>query len=1020
MDSYHYKAFISYNHNPRDSKVTRHLQNKLENFRIPKGLRNGRGPKGVGRVFLDKGELEVAGDLDKKILWALEHSEYLIVICSPESVESPWVKKEIEYFLQFHEKGNILTVVTEGEPMDVLPEALLFREVVSDTGEHVRIPQEPLACDYRGSIRKAEKTELPRLVAALIGCRYDDLMQRQRNYKMKRLIAVIASAAVAFACFACYMIWSNIQINENYEASLKEQSESLSLQSAEALEKGDRIKAVEYALQALPTQKQDRPVISDAVFSLSEAMDLYRTPEAETLSAVRTLGAYRSIRDVAVSQDEPFLAMVSGDGALSIRNTGTGAYVGKKYAKKTSRKGDIRSVTFAAHGKLVLLSADRLAVYDCAKEKELWSVQPDCAPAAADAAIAGNETICFAAKDEDHADAIIQVDLSSGKEKARTKLPEVEDLLVEQIIVSDDGSRIAGWYAQPLKDTDKEVYEEPFEDALFMIDTDSGKFTALGTRVNIWNMVFTEQGQLVVCVENERPTAGDMYQYDLADLTSASNRMVFTNEKERTVKLEAIDAATGKPLWLSEFTESFSGIPRVDMEGSKDLLPGQVVCAFGSRMKAYDQDGRETMTCVFASPIRAFWKVDPDAQTNYTIRAVLLGGQLALCDPRDHEMVTMSDVFQSPVSASFIQDKQVFIEYSEKGRIRTEEALLQYAYRGSDPRWESYETALPAETEHLKAVPFEGSFVEYDNANGELWILRREADTGKILWKETYSSDNLDLWNCLGASGDVLWFDGEDSYVSGKKCRSLRGVDLKTGKLKDDVFSLINEPEISYIAEERSLMETADGFLYISRKSSYDPGENADKIVSRVNLKDKTITSRPIEFGETDIVMCADPDGGAFYIFDGSVIRKESADGKEQYEVKTGKCTPRGIAVSAEGDLIACGNTDGQTVLYRYLAKNGQFITNAFVPKDTDITKFTDFTLQVLPHGELLAGMDTGTSAEACVLGGDVWGTMSVIRAFIAYNEEKQQFLLRGEDEIGHIPYCSLPELIRMGGEEVK
>ena len=323
MNEHHYKAFISYNHNPRDSRITRHLQSKLENFRIPKELRKGKDTKGVGRVFLDKGELEVAGDLDEKILWALEHSEFLIVICSPESKESPWVHKEIEYFLQFHEKDNVLTVVTEGEPKDVLPEILLQREVVADTGERFVIPQEPLACDYRGPIRKAEKEELPRLVAALIHCRYDDLMQRQRSYRMKRMIAVLTSAAAAFALLAGYMIWSNVQINENYLASLKEQSHSLALQSEEALQKGDRIKAIEYALEALPTEEQERPVVSDAVYALSEAIDLYNTPEEETISAVRTYGTYERIRAVKVSNDEPILAMIVKDGALSIRNTET-------------------------------------------------------------------------------------------------------------------------------------------------------------------------------------------------------------------------------------------------------------------------------------------------------------------------------------------------------------------------------------------------------------------------------------------------------------------------------------------------------------------------------------------------------------------------------------------------------------------------------------------------------------------------------------------------------------------------
>ena len=124
----HYNAFISYNHNPRDNKIVATLQRQLENYRIPKEIRASTGVAKIERVFLDKGELEVAGDLNKVICDALENTDYLIVICSPESKKSIWVQREIEYFLRNHSIDNILTVITAGEPNDVLPEILFHGE----------------------------------------------------------------------------------------------------------------------------------------------------------------------------------------------------------------------------------------------------------------------------------------------------------------------------------------------------------------------------------------------------------------------------------------------------------------------------------------------------------------------------------------------------------------------------------------------------------------------------------------------------------------------------------------------------------------------------------------------------------------------------------------------------------------------------------------------------------------------------------------------------------------------------
>ena len=125
----HYNAFISYKHAPLDTKVASEIQTRLERFRIPKAIQKSSGIKKIDRIFRDKEELLITSDLNETIEHALVNSDFLIVICSYSTKESVWVQREIEFFLKTHSKNQVLTVVAEGEPVDVVPQILQERQV---------------------------------------------------------------------------------------------------------------------------------------------------------------------------------------------------------------------------------------------------------------------------------------------------------------------------------------------------------------------------------------------------------------------------------------------------------------------------------------------------------------------------------------------------------------------------------------------------------------------------------------------------------------------------------------------------------------------------------------------------------------------------------------------------------------------------------------------------------------------------------------------------------------------------
>lgn len=280
----HYNAFISYRHHPDDIRVAKEVHQALERFKIPKAIRKKANFKGPMRLFRDKEELPITSNLNDDIGDALRNADFLIVICSVHTKESIWVQREIELFLKSHDRNHVLTVLASGEPYDVIPEILLYNDVVDPvTGEVTRELVEPLSCDWRIGRRKAKREELPRLAAPLLGCAYDELRQRQRQYRMRRLITFFSIALVAALGLAAYFLQTsitiarqNVEIQKNLEQSQRNQSKHLATASQERLAEGDRLTAISLATAALPDETGNRPYVAEAEYALTEALGVYQ------------------------------------------------------------------------------------------------------------------------------------------------------------------------------------------------------------------------------------------------------------------------------------------------------------------------------------------------------------------------------------------------------------------------------------------------------------------------------------------------------------------------------------------------------------------------------------------------------------------------------------------------------------------------------------------------------------------------------------------------------------------------
>ncbi len=283
---FRYDAFISYRHTELDKFVAENLIKELESYKLPKNVAKklkGKKTK-IERVFRDREELPLTNNLEEPIVEALQNSEWLIVICSPRLPESVWCKKEIETFISLRGREHVLAVLIEGEPSEAFPEELLYKiqEVTLEDGtkQQVKVPVEPLAADFRGKgkkgVAKAMKTEKLRLLAAMFGVPYDDLRQRHRERRLRRIATFSAIIGAVCLLFGVYCAFTAMRIQKQKD-QIEEQSTQILAQSDEILKQNEEIKqkSDEILKQNEEIQQQNDELALRQAKALAESAEYY-------------------------------------------------------------------------------------------------------------------------------------------------------------------------------------------------------------------------------------------------------------------------------------------------------------------------------------------------------------------------------------------------------------------------------------------------------------------------------------------------------------------------------------------------------------------------------------------------------------------------------------------------------------------------------------------------------------------------------------------------------------------------
>ncbi|MEU4619566.1 TIR domain-containing protein [Actinoplanes sp. NPDC023801] len=195
-----FNGFISYSH-AADGKLAPAVQRGLHRLAKPWHRRRALW------IFRDQTGLSVTPGLWSSIQKALDGSEWFVLLASPAAARSPWVNREIEYWIATKPAGRILPVVTDGEWRWDAEHGDLSADstAVPDALRGV-FAEEPLFLDLRWAhddrklnLRDTRfRAAIAELAAPMHGVSKDELESEDlRQHRQGRRLRRVAVAAVA-------------------------------------------------------------------------------------------------------------------------------------------------------------------------------------------------------------------------------------------------------------------------------------------------------------------------------------------------------------------------------------------------------------------------------------------------------------------------------------------------------------------------------------------------------------------------------------------------------------------------------------------------------------------------------------------------------------------------------------------------------------------------------------------------------------------------------------------------------
>ena len=843
--SFTYKAFISYRHKTLDSSVAVKVQRTIEHYTVPKDLRDLTGGKKIGKVFRDEDELPLSSSLSDSIVRALDDSEFLIVICTPDLLLSKWCEQEIRHFLSTHDRDHIITVLASGSSDESFSPLLLHKY---DEEGNITGDIEPLAANIVADTdRKRWKLfakEKFRVLAALIGCAFDELYQREQRYKRRRALAFGSVTAAVVLSFIGLLINRNAVIRKNYEQALRNQSVYLASESQRLLGEGDRLSSIALAIEALPSEENDRPLVSKAEYALARSTYAYETDWYRNRRSNYVINNALKHSDDVVS----FMLSEKGDLIVSLtRDNNVTAW----NAEKNIRKWTTQVEDYHYAGLVDVLSDNTVVIYDggsvifldcqsgnVAYELEAWEGRSY-------AAI----TDVLASKDH----GVFAVTGYSGVKVYGTDSKEeicgiecTDNIMLEALSFSEDGNMIAVGYYQGLGSY--HGYE-----GIRVYDTESGDMIAdldsFSADYLYWlDVLFAEDNRLCVSYAP--------YYLDISGTTGSVSFMFFA---ERNHYLSLYDIASGERIW--EVASKYNSTNANHMTLATESLAEETVFVnvYSSFVDIVDAKSGNILSHAEYPSVVVHAAVYDDAVQCITAD----GGFGGLKSGAEGWSLVQS----------FVSDlKSVIYDESDYWMVQNgSDSILHYGYVNRDTSWIGIKDNIPSDTERSN---FNNSWSVSDK---DSFVI------GSSNWKE------------------FLYFDPEINELTYKAFSETHAETESTYRnkvirLKDGMLSILKCPSagalelwnINMLTDDRNIfLQIEDGIEFIDvigdsameewygiafcHNENWESGYYFVSFDYEFNLKNKTlIKPDPSSVGTTYVGKYFDKDGSVYVKFPGA------------------------------------------------------------------------------------------------------------------------------------------------------
>lgn len=258
VEGFTYDAFISYRNAPAYSSLARAVQRGLHGFARPwNRLR-------AMRTYRDETNVRASANLWAEIETALRASRCFVLLASPEAVESPWVRKELEWWLtERGSKGLFLCLVggsiefksdsltidtnrTNSLPADIvgkLPSAPFYVDLRVNANDPAR--QSMTDENFRAGVQKLSAAILARPLDELAG---EDIRQQRIRTRIRNgAIVALSVLVVVSVLFGVLAYNASQESRRQAQFALLGQGRALASASALAAELGDGTIAALYA-----------------------------------------------------------------------------------------------------------------------------------------------------------------------------------------------------------------------------------------------------------------------------------------------------------------------------------------------------------------------------------------------------------------------------------------------------------------------------------------------------------------------------------------------------------------------------------------------------------------------------------------------------------------------------------------------------------------------------------------------------------------------------------------------------